>query len=74
MARYEPLGREGHIQNSNDVPNTMKAGDRLTLIVASVSTQEIAFRYPTPADEERAARAASKPKDRSRKPPPRGRR
>ncbi|WP_428941035.1 type III-B CRISPR module RAMP protein Cmr6 [Fontivita pretiosa] len=46
-ARHEPSGLAGPIQNSADVPATKKAGDRLTLIVASVSASEIAFRVPT---------------------------
>ncbi|MDR7420419.1 MAG: type III-B CRISPR module RAMP protein Cmr6 [Armatimonadota bacterium] len=46
-ARHEPSGLAGPIQNSADVPATKKAGDRLTLIVASVSAREIAFRVPT---------------------------
>jgi CRISPR-associated protein Cmr6 len=46
-AVHEPSGLSGHIQNSGDVPATEKAGDRVTLVVASVSAREIAFRFPT---------------------------
>lgn len=46
-ARHEPSGLAGPIQNSADVPATKKAGDRLTLVVASVSAREIAFRVQT---------------------------
>lgn len=46
-ARHEPSGREGPIVNSQDVPPDKKAGDRLTLIVNSVGSQDINFRYPT---------------------------
>jgi CRISPR-associated protein Cmr6 len=45
-ARHEPTGRSGPIQNSASVPATAKPGDRVTLVVASVSTREIAFRVP----------------------------
>lgn len=46
-ARHEPSGLAGPIHNSPDVPATAKAGDRMTLLVASVSAREIAFRVPT---------------------------
>jgi CRISPR-associated protein Cmr6 len=59
-ARHEPSGLAGPIQNSADVPATEKAGGRLTLIVASVSAREIAFRVPTGA-------TASSPQKRERK-------
>jgi CRISPR-associated protein Cmr6 len=45
-ARHEPSGLAGPIQNSADVPAAEKAGSRLTLVVASVSAREIAFRIP----------------------------
>jgi len=45
-ARHEPSGLAGPIQNSADVPAAEKAGNRLTLVVASVSAREIAFRVP----------------------------
>jgi CRISPR-associated protein Cmr6 len=49
-ARHEPSSLAGPIQNTSDVPADKKAGDRLTLIVASVSAREIAFRFPTRVD------------------------
>jgi len=48
-ARHEPSGLAGPVQNTGDVPATAKAGDRLTLVVASVTAREIAFRFPTGA-------------------------
>jgi CRISPR-associated protein Cmr6 len=48
-ARHERSGLAGPIQNSGDVPAAEKAGGHLTLIVASVSAREIAFRVPTGA-------------------------
>lgn len=48
-ARHEPSGLAGPIQNSSEVSFTQKAGDRLTLVVASVNAREIAFRVPTGA-------------------------
>lgn len=45
-ARHEPSGLSGPIQNSADVPATVKPGNRMTLVVASVSSREIAFRVP----------------------------
>jgi CRISPR-associated protein Cmr6 len=55
-ARHEPSGLAGPIQNTGDVPADRKPGDRLTLIVASVSAREIAFRFPTRADAARPAK------------------
>lgn len=69
-ARHQPSDLSGPIQNSGDVPADKKAGDTLNLIVASANQREIAFRYPTPADEQRAQQARSKPK--SGAPPRRG--
>lgn len=62
-AMHEPSGLGGPIQNSGDVPSPKKVGDTLKLIVAIASERELAFRYPTPADEERAQRAPNKGKD-----------
>lgn len=59
-ARHEPSGLAGPIQNSGDVPADKSVGDTLRLIVAIVNERELAFRYPTAADEERAQRAPSK--------------
>ena len=61
-ARYAPSGLSGPIQNTADVPGDHKAGDKLTLIVASTNEREIAFCYPTAADEERAKKLNGKPK------------
>jgi CRISPR-associated protein Cmr6 len=60
-ARHEPSGLSGPIQNSGDVPGDKSAGDTLTLIVASANEREIAFRYPTAADEQRAKQSQGKP-------------
>jgi CRISPR-associated protein Cmr6 len=46
-ARHETTGLVGPIHNSVDVPASAKPGDRVTLLVASVSAREIAFRFPT---------------------------
>lgn len=56
-AKHELTGRCGPIQNTGDVPGDCNAGDRLTLIVALVNEREIAFRYPTAADEQRAKKS-----------------
>jgi CRISPR-associated protein Cmr6 len=45
-ARHDPSGLVGPIQNTRDVPAAARPGDRVTLIVASVSSREIAFRVP----------------------------
>lgn len=51
-ALHEPSGLAGPIHNSGDVPASEKAGSRVTLVVASVSAREIAFRFPAgPAAE-----------------------
>ncbi len=46
-ARHEASGLSGPVQNSGDVPADMAPGQRVQLVVASVSAREIAFRYPT---------------------------
>ncbi|MDW8283875.1 MAG: type III-B CRISPR module RAMP protein Cmr6 [Myxococcales bacterium] len=51
-ARHEPSGLSGPIHNSDAVPATAKAGDRITLIVASVSKGEMAFHVPNPSTTE----------------------
>lgn len=63
-AKHEPSGLAGPVQNSADIPDDKKAGDTLALIVASVSAnqREIAFRYPTDADQQRATRSQNKSK------------
>lgn len=73
-AIHEPSGLSGPIQNSGDVPSEKNAGDSLTLMVASANEREIAFRYPTAADEQRAEKSQGKPKGGRGGPPPRGRR
>lgn len=55
-AQHQATGLAGPIQNSAVVPLDKKPGDAVTLIVATVSMQEMHFRYPTPADEQRAAK------------------
>ncbi|HXF54794.1 MAG TPA: type III-B CRISPR module RAMP protein Cmr6 [Hyphomicrobiaceae bacterium] len=65
-ARHLPTGLAGPIQNSADVPPDKKPGDAVKLIVATVSAHEMHFRYPTRADEQRAA----KPKTHRNRPPP----
>lgn len=56
-ALHEPSGMSGPIQNSPDVPGDQNAGDKLPLIVASANKREMAFRYPTTADEKRAKKS-----------------
>jgi len=73
-ARHEPSGLSGPIQNTADVPSDKKPGEKLTLIVASVNQREIAFRFPTPADEQRAQRTRAQRKGGPGGGPPRGRR
>jgi len=72
-AVHRSSGLAGPIHNSGDVPSDEKAGHKLMLIVASVNPHEIAFRYPTPADEQRAQQTVDRPKDRQRDRRPRGR-
>lgn len=72
-ARHEPSALSGPIQNSDDVPTDKKAGDTVQLIVASVSEKTIDFRYPTPADEQRAQRSRNQPKGGAGGPRTRGR-
>jgi CRISPR-associated protein Cmr6 len=64
MARHEPSGTEGPIDNSADVPATAKAGDGVKLYV--VKTKE--FRWPTPEAQRQAEQARAK----QTRPPPRG--
>jgi len=60
-ARHSASGLTGPIQNSADVPTDKKPGDVMSLLVAYASPQQIAFRYPTPADEKRAQKSRDKP-------------
>lgn len=52
-ARHIATGITGPIQNSNEVPGDKNAGERVILIVTSANEREIAFRYPTAADEQK---------------------
>lgn len=61
-AKHSTSDLEGPIQNSNDVPSECQVGDELALIVALANEKEIAFRFPTAADEARAAKM-KKPSD-----------
>jgi len=60
-AKHDASGMSGPIQNSADVPADARPGDTVDLIVMSVDRHEIGFRYPTPADEQRARGARRKP-------------
>ncbi|MES2791597.1 MAG: type III-B CRISPR module RAMP protein Cmr6 [Planctomycetota bacterium] len=60
-ALHEASKLIGPIQNSGDVPGDKLAGQILDLIVAIISAKEIAFRYPTAADEARAAKPSKPP-------------
>ncbi len=59
-AMHEPSGLSGPIHNTAEVPADKKAGDQVKLVVASANAHEIAFRYPTPADQARAQQAPKK--------------
>lgn len=48
MARHEPSGLEGPIQNSTVVPRDAEPGQRTTLLVAYANPSQIAFRWPLP--------------------------
>ncbi len=61
-AKHEPSGLSGPVQNTGDVPADKNAGDKVTLIVASSNEREIAFRFPTAADEQRADKSQGKPR------------
>jgi CRISPR-associated protein Cmr6 len=50
-ARHEPTGLSGPIQNHTLVPSEKKAGDSITLMVASINTRrEIQFKVPAEGD------------------------
>jgi CRISPR-associated protein Cmr6 len=66
-ARHEPSGLAGHIQNTADVPAGCKPGERLTLVVASVSPDGIAFRYPTEATASASEKKGKKEKKKGKK-------
>jgi CRISPR-associated protein Cmr6 len=60
-ARHVTSNISGPIVNSGEVPADKKVGDTVTLIVQSANEREIAFRWPTAADEQRAQKAQGKP-------------
>jgi CRISPR type III-B/RAMP module RAMP protein Cmr6 len=68
-AKHIATGISGPIQNTGDVPSDAQPGITLSLIVASAKPNEIAFRYPTDSEMQRAER--SKQKSRPKKPRPR---
>ena len=45
-AKHEPSGMSGPIQNSTAVPGDAEPGRRVSLVVASASLRELAFRWP----------------------------
>jgi CRISPR-associated protein Cmr6 len=59
-AQHPASGLSGPIQNSHDVPAGQGPGETLQLIVAIANDRELAFRYPTPADEARTQRTSGK--------------
>jgi CRISPR-associated protein Cmr6 len=61
-AQHIATGLSGPIQNTSDVPGDKKAGDTVTLIVASANEREIAFRYPTATDQQHAHKQPGKSK------------
>lgn len=69
-ARDPVSGLTGPIQSSGDIPSTAKPGDRLMLVVASVTPNEMAFRFPRPEAEDRARRGAAARQEQRRRNPP----
>ena len=61
FAKHVASGKVGNIQNAGDVPPDKKPGDQVQLTVAISTPDQIQFRWPKPADGEKAA----KPKPRS---------
>jgi hypothetical protein len=53
-ALHVPTGIAGPIQNSADVPPDKKIRDTLTLRVQYANEREIAFRYPSAADQSKS--------------------
>ena len=49
-ARHPPTGLSGPIVNTAEVPADKTPGEKVTLIVASVSAQQMTFRWPTAAE------------------------
>ena len=64
-AKHVGSGIAGPIQNTGDVPSDAEAGTTLSLIVASAKPTEIAFRYPTDSEKQRAERPKKKSKPKS---------
>lgn len=59
-ALHEPTGLAGHIHNSGDVPAEARPGVRVTLVVASVSAREAAFRFPAGSSRARSEKKGKK--------------
>jgi CRISPR-associated protein Cmr6 len=59
-ALHESSGLAGHLQNSGDVPPDKEPGDRVTLVVVSVSAREIAFRVPSAVNAVRPEKKGKK--------------
>lgn len=64
-ARHVASGMTGPIVNSPDVPGDQQPNVEVPLIVASVNTQAISFRFPTAADAAKPVSAPKKPQDKS---------
>lgn len=65
-ARHPGSGLSGPVHNSADVPDSARPGQRLQMVVASVTPTEMAFRYSRP---EQLAGDASRPsRGRKKKP------
>ncbi len=65
-AKHEPTGKVGAIQNTKDVPPDKKAGEKITLIVATATSHDVQFRYATPEELKRSQKPP--PKSPSHKP------
>lgn len=73
-AEHEPSGLQGPIQNTGDVPDGAKAGDRVNLKVRYATLQAIAFGWPlsrdgadTPRPKQSARRGGSAGGDRRKR-------
>ena len=60
-AKHPQSGLVGPVQNTAEVPGDKQPGETLTLIVSSVSPRDIAFKYPTAKEDERAQKPRPKP-------------
>ena len=69
-AKHKASRLIGPIQNTTDMPADKQSGEEVSLIVAIAKPRTIAFRWPTPAGEARAAkkRSNSSPRLRGRNP------